>query len=98
MAVCTDARIRMMANALFSPIRKYPMTEYRIKLKWRVPQAGIHESLNRSHRGYSSFRISKSGNRMALSIQQVTDMRMAAGSVKRPAVTRFWNLWLLIGC
>lgn len=51
MAVCTDARIRMMANALFSPIRKYPMTEYRIKLKRRVPQAGIHESRNRSHRG-----------------------------------------------
>ena len=51
MAVCTDARIRMMANALFSPIRKYPMIEYRIKLKRRVPHIGIHESQNMFHRG-----------------------------------------------
>ena len=51
MAVCTDARIRMMANALFSPIRKYPMTEYRIKLERRLPQAGIHELQNVFHKG-----------------------------------------------
>ena len=43
MAVCTEARMRMMAKALFSPIRKYPMTEYRMKLKRLVPHVGIHE-------------------------------------------------------
>ena len=40
--------------------------------------------------------VSVSGNRTAVSIQQDTEIKIAAGSVNRPAVIRFWNLFVLI--
>lgn len=72
------------------------MTAYRIKLKRRFAQVGMQKSQNVSQREYPLCCVSVSGNRTAVSIQQDTEIRIAVGSVNRPAVIRFWNLFVLI--
>ena len=72
------------------------MTAYRIKLKRRFAQVGMQKSQNVSQREYPLCCVSVSGNRTAVSIQQDTEIRIAVGSVTRPADIRFWNLFVLI--
>ena len=72
------------------------MTAYRMKLKRRFAQVGMQKLQNVSQREYPFCCVSVSDNRTAVSVQQDTEIRIAAGSVNRPAVIRFWNRLVLI--